>query len=57
MQPAIPTGHPYPYPSEIEALKIKRARILLQPKFGYPDRRKELQALTTRLLQEELRNE
>lgn len=56
MQTAIPTGHPYPYTSEIEALKIERDRILSKPTFGYPNRRKELQALTTRLLKEELRN-
>jgi hypothetical protein len=56
MQTAIPHGHPYPYPSEIEALKTERERILKQPAFGYPDRREELQALTTRLLKEELRN-
>jgi hypothetical protein len=56
MQTAIPNGHPYPYPSEIEAIQAERERILSKPKLGYPDRRKELQALTTRLLKEELRN-
>lgn len=56
MQTAIPHGHPYPYPSEIEALKAERARLISKPVLGFPKKRDQIKALTTKILKEELRN-
>ncbi len=56
MQPAIPTSHPYPYSSEIEALKAERARLMSKPVLGFPKKREQIKALTTKILKEELRN-
>jgi len=55
MQTAIPHGHPYPYTSEIEALKVERERLMRTPALGFPKRREQIKELTTKILQEELR--